>query len=99
MRANEETYRRPLGEELSYVCSRLKADEVEILGKALRRGLLEIYKAVVLHELASGRIDRGEAAHRLGDRVVERALAERQGRAAGRPQRPGSRRMPRRRKR
>jgi len=99
MRAIEETYRRPIGEELSYVCSRLKADEVEILGKALRRGLLEIYKAVVLHELASGRIDRREAAHRLGDRVIERALAARKGQAAGRPQRPGSRKMPRRRKR
>jgi len=88
-----------MGEELSYVCARLQADEVEILAKALRRGLLEIYKAVVLHELESGRIERKEAAHRLGDRVVERALAGRRVATAARPQRPGSRKMPRRRKR
>jgi len=99
MKTLEETYRRPIGEELSYVCDRLKADEVEILGKALRRGLLEIYKAVVLHELASGRIDRKEASHRLGSRVVERSLTERQGPAAQRLQRPGPRKMPRRRNR
>ena len=99
MKSLEETYRRPIGEELSYVCDRLKADEVEILGKALRRGLLEIYKAVVLHELATGRIDRKEASHRLGSRVVERSLTERKAPAAGRPQRPGPRKMPRRRNR
>jgi len=99
MKSLEETYRRPIGEELSYVCDRLKADEVEILGKALRRGLLEIYKAVVLHELATGRIDRKEASHRLGSRVVERSLSERKAAAAGGPQRPGPRKIPRRRNR
>jgi len=99
MKTLDETYRRPLGEELAYVCLRLKADEVEILGKALRRGLLEIYKAVVLHELATGRIDRGEATHRLGSRVVERSLAGRKTRAAAPLQRPGARKMPRRRNR
>ena len=99
MKTLEETYRRPIGEELSYVCDRLKADEVEILGKALRRGLLEIYKAVVLHELATGRIDRKEASHRLGSRVVERSLTGRQGPPAQPPQRPGPRKMPRRRNR
>jgi len=36
------------------VCDRLKADEVEILGKALRRGLLEIYKADRPARLATG---------------------------------------------
>ena len=75
-----------------------KADEVEILGKALRRGLLEIYKAVVLHELETGRIDRKEASRLLGSRVVERALAE-TGAGVRSPQRPGPRKMPRRRNR
>lgn len=98
MKTLDETFRRPIGEELAYVCDRLKADEVEILGKALRRGLLEIYKAVVLHELATGRIDRKEASRLLGSRVVERAIALRAGAMAVRPQRPGPRKIPRRRK-
>ena len=99
MKTLEETFRRPIGEELGYVCDRLKADEVEILGKALRRGLLEIYKAVVLHELGTGRIDRKEASRLLGSRVVERALAGQGVTSHPRPQRPGPRKMPRRRKR
>ncbi len=99
MKTLEETYRRPIGEELAYVCDRLKADEVEILGKALRRGLLEIYKAVVLHDLATGRIDRKEASHLLGSRVVDRSLAERKAGGAWSPQRPGPRKTPRRRNR
>ncbi|HKB08917.1 MAG TPA: hypothetical protein VKF61_11605 [Candidatus Polarisedimenticolia bacterium] len=99
MKTLDETFRRPIGEELAYVCDRLKADEVEILGKALRRGLLEIYKAVVLHELATGRIDRKEAEHLLGSRVVERALALQAGTTDARPQRPGLRKIPRRRNR
>ena len=98
MNTLEESFRRPIGEELAYVCDRLKADEVEILGKALRRGLLEIYKAVVLHELGTGRIDREEASRLLGSRVVERALASQGVASRPRPQRPGPRKMPRRRK-
>ena len=97
MKTPHETYRRPIGVELAYVCDRLKADEVEILGKALRRGLLEIYKAVVLHELAAGRIDRAEASRLLGSRVVDRAIAARA--AGARAQRPGPRKIPRRRNR
>jgi len=97
MKTLEETFHRGIGAELAYVCDRLKADEVEILGKALRRGLLEIYKAVVLHELETGRIDRKEASRLLGSRVVERALAE-TGAGVRSPQRPGPRKMPRRRK-
>ena len=98
MKTLEETFRRGIGVELAYVCDRLKADEVEILGKALRRGLLEIYKAVVLHELETGRIDRKEASRLLGSRVVERALAELGVAGSRGPQRPGPRKMPRRRK-
>jgi hypothetical protein len=99
MKAIEQMYHRRIGDELAYICDRLKADEVEILGKALRRGLLEIYKAVVLNELATGRIDRKEASHLLGSRVVERSASERRAQAALRPQRPGPRKMPRRRNR
>jgi len=97
MKPPEQTFRRPIGEELAYVCDRLKADETEILGKALRRGILEIYKAVVLHELETGRIDRKEASRLLGSRVVERAVAEGGPAGARRSQRPGPRKMPRRR--
>ena len=97
MKTLEVIYRRSVGEELSYVCSRLDATEAEILGKALRRGLLEIYKAVVLHELAAGRIDRQEAMHRLGGRVVERSLSGRK--RPARPRRPATRRTPSRRSR
>src|SRR2546428_14073567 len=98
MKTLEETFHRGIGAELDYVCDRLKADEVEILGKALRRGLLEIYKAVVLHEMETGRIDRKEASRLLGSRVVERALAGQGVASHLRPQRPGPREMPRRRK-
>ncbi|MBI1951735.1 MAG: hypothetical protein HYS34_10295 [Acidobacteria bacterium] len=73
MRIPDETGRRPLGEELAFICLRLDAGEAEILGKALRRGVFEIYKAVVLHELAMGRLERAEASRMLGRLVVERA--------------------------
>jgi hypothetical protein len=95
MKTHEETFRRPLGVELAYVCDHLKADETEILGKALRRGLLEIYKAVVLSELAGGRIDRPEATRLLGSRVVDRALAGPGATTARRLKRPGPRTLPR----
>ena len=76
MKALEERHRRGIGTELAHVCERLHADEVEILAKALRRGVLEIYKAVVLHDLETGHIDRREASRLLGGRVVERAIEE-----------------------
>ncbi|PYT16289.1 MAG: hypothetical protein DMF51_05020 [Acidobacteria bacterium] len=85
MKILHEGYRRPASEELGFVCQRLDAGEVEILGKALRRGIFEIYKAVVLHELAAGRLDRQEATRRLGSLVVERALSGRSSGAAGNP--------------
>jgi len=99
MKSLEETYRRPIGEELSYVCDRLKADEVEILGKALRRGLLEIYKA---SSCTSSRPDASTARRR---RTVSAAgswsapCRSGRPRLAGRPQRPGPRKIPRRRNR
>jgi hypothetical protein len=52
----------------------------------------------VLNELATGRIDRKEASRLLGSRVVERDIALRAGTKTVRPQRPGPRKMPRRRK-
>ena len=92
-------YRRSLGDELAYVCERLGADEAEILGKALRRGLLEIYKAVVLHDLESGRVDRKEASRLLGSRVVDRSIARAGGPRPPRPRSSGPRRGRRPRKR
>lgn len=85
MKIPDETRRRPLSEELAFICHRLHADEAEILGKALRRGVFEIYKAVVLHELETGRLDRAEASRMLGSLVVGRA----------RPARPPARRTSR----
>ena len=73
MKIPDETGPRPLSEELAFICLKLDAGEAEILGKALRRGVFEIYKAVVLHELAMGRLDRAEASRMLGRLVVERA--------------------------
>src|SRR5262249_60411413 len=98
MRTSDEGYRRPIGAELEYICDRLQVEEGEILAKALRRGVLEIYKAVVLHELQSGRIDRTEASRRLGSRVVGRVLPGKPTSGGLRAQRPGGRKMPRRRK-
>jgi len=76
MRIADEAQRRPLSQELAFICHRLHADEAEILGKALRRGVFEIYKAVVLHELQRGRLDPAEASRLLGSLVVARAQAE-----------------------
>ena len=94
MKMPHEGYRRPASEELDFVCQRLEAGEVEILGKALRRGIFEIYKAVVLHELAAGRLDRNEATRRLGSVVVERALSGRRSGAAAYPGGPARPRRP-----
>jgi len=84
MKTEQEAYRRTAGEELEFVCQRLDAGEIEILGKALRRGLFEIYKAVVLHELAAGRLDRLEARRRLGHLVLGRASGPQAGGARAR---------------
>jgi hypothetical protein len=91
--------RRPIGEEIAFICERLGADEVQILGRALRRGVFEIYKAVVLHEVEAGRLDRQEASHLLGEVVVRRILGDRGGRRAagrdvGRPRGDAKRRRP-----
>ena len=53
MRIPAEVGPRPLSDELAFVCRTLRADEADILAKALRRGVFEIYKAVVLHETQS----------------------------------------------
>jgi hypothetical protein len=96
MRIPQAVGRRPLSEELAFVCLRLQADEADILGKALRRGVFEIYKAVVLHEMQRGRLDPDEARRMLGSLVVARAGTgrpagtQRRVRAAGRARRrPG----------
>jgi len=73
VRIPERVGRRPLSEELAFVCLRLQADEADILGKALRRGVFEIYKAVVLHEMQRGRLDPDDARKMLGSLVVGRA--------------------------
>ncbi|HEV8700505.1 MAG TPA: hypothetical protein VGV60_04440 [Candidatus Polarisedimenticolia bacterium] len=89
MRIPEQVGRRPLSEELAFVCLRLQADEADILGKALRRGVFEIYKAVVLHELQIGRLGPEEARRMLGSLVVARAGSEQRPPARGGSRKPG----------
>jgi hypothetical protein len=89
MRIPERVGRRPLSEELAFVCLRLQADEADILGKALRRGVFEIYKAVVLHEMQRGRLDPDDARRMLGSLVVARAGAGQRPRAQGGARKPG----------
>lgn len=89
MRIPEEAGRRPLSEELAFVCLRLEADEADILAKALRRGVFEIYKAVVLHELQRGRLDPQEAGRMLGSLVVSRARSGSKSPARREARRPG----------
>lgn len=90
MRIPEKAGRRPLSEELAFVCLRLQADEADILSKALRRGVFEIYKAVVLHELQMGRLDPEEARRMLGSLVVQRAGSGQRPPPRGRARRPGA---------
>jgi hypothetical protein len=89
MRIPAEVGPRPLSDELAFVCRTLRADEADILAKALRRGVFEIYKAVVLHELQRGRLDPEEARRMLGSLVVARAGAGRASRTRGRVRAPG----------
>lgn len=89
MRIPAEVGQRPLSEELAFVCQRLQADEADILGKALRRGVFEIYKAVVLHEMQRGRLDPAEARRMLGSLVVARAGSRPKSPARGGARRPG----------
>ena len=101
MRIPAEVGPRPLSEELAFVCLRLQADEAHILAKALRRGVFEIYKAVVLHELQRGRLDPQEAGRMLGSLVVARAGSGQKPQARRGTRRPGGarRRIARRRRR
>ncbi len=82
MKIPESEGRRPIGDEIAFICEKLGADEVQVLGRALRRGVFEIYKAVVLHEVEAGRLNRQEAGRLLGEVVVRRLLGDRRGRAA-----------------
>lgn len=91
MKTSGRQGRRTIGDEIAFICERLGADEAQMLGRALRRGVFEIYKAVVLHETAAGRLSRQEAARLLGAIVVRRMLGDRGrrkvlGQAVRRPQ-------------
>jgi hypothetical protein len=101
MRIPAEVGPRPLSDELAFVCRTLRADEADILAKALRRGVFEIYKAVVLHELRQGRLDPAEARRMLGSLVVARAGTGPKPSARGGARRPEGalRRIARRRRR
>lgn len=90
MRIPAEVGPRPLSDELAFVCRTLRADEADILAKALRRGVLEIYKAVVLHELQRGRLDPQEARRMLGSLVLARARSQQASATGGRARGPGA---------
>ena len=100
MRIPAEVGPRLLSDELAFICRTLRAEEADILAKALRRGVLEIYKAAVLHEMQSGRLDPEEARRMLGSLVVARAGTGRTGpgRGGARSARPARRRAPGRRR-
>lgn len=90
MRIPAEVGPRPLSDELAFVCRTLRADEADILAKALRRGVFEIYKAVVLHETQSGRLDPEEARRMLGSLVLARARSGAASVTRGRARGPGA---------
>src|SRR5262245_23897921 len=90
MRIPAEVGPRPLSDELAFVCRTLRADEADILAKALRRGVFEIYKAVVLSEAQRGRLDPEEARRMLGSLVLARARSGQASAARGRARGSGA---------
>jgi hypothetical protein len=65
-------YTRSLGEELDYLRRHLKKDETQILAMALRRGVFETFKSVVMKQYAAGEISDKKAAELLGGKVFQR---------------------------
>ena len=64
-------YTRSVGEELDYLRRHLKQSESQILAIALRRGVFEIFKSVVMKQYAAGEISEKKAAELLGRKIFK----------------------------
>ena len=71
-RAGARIYTRTLAEELRYLSEHLNRSEVEILAAALRRGVFETFKGVVLKRYAAGEIGARQAAALVGKKVFRK---------------------------
>ena len=65
-------YTRTMAEELEYLRRHSKRGEAQILALALRRGVFETFKAVVLRQYAAGEIKAERASELLGAKVFGR---------------------------
>lgn len=70
--AGKRLYTRTMADELDYLRRHLKKDEAHILAGALRRGLFETYKSVVLRQYAASEISARKAAELLGEKVFSK---------------------------
>jgi hypothetical protein len=71
-RSGARIYTRSLAEELRYLREHLDRSEVEILAAALRRGVFETFKGVVLKQYAAGEIGARQAEALLGEKVFRK---------------------------
>lgn len=74
-RGGARIYTRTLAEELRYLREHLDRSESEILAGALRRGVFETFKGVVLKQYAAGEIGARQAEALLGEKVFRRVSA------------------------
>jgi hypothetical protein len=68
-------YTRTMDEELRYLRQHRERSEAEILAGALRRGLFETFRGVVLKQFAAGEIGARRAEALLGEKVFRKASA------------------------
>lgn len=71
-RGGARIYTRTLAEELRYLREHLNRSEAEILAGALRRGVFETFKGVVLKQYAAGQIGARQATALLGEKVFRK---------------------------
>ncbi len=67
-------YTRSVGEELDYLRRYVKKSEEQILAMALRRGVFETFKSVVMKQYAAGEISEQKAAELLGQKVFQNMI-------------------------
>jgi hypothetical protein len=67
----KKIYTRTMSEELDYLRRHLKRNEAQILALALRRGVFETFKAVVLRQYAAGEIPARRASELLGTKIFK----------------------------
>lgn len=72
MPVRRRLYTRSMGEELDYLRRHLDKDETQIVAAALRRGVFETFKSVVLKQYAANQISAQQARELLGDKIFSR---------------------------